>query len=116
MIQKLSSACARNIISLGKLQGVNEAVLCYGCELIITSLIGLLILIGLSVLIGHPLAWIFFVIGFAPHRTSAGGYHADTHMRCYTVTSAMFLLSALLHISSYGTDLYTLQSLSFQLS
>lgn len=94
MIQKLSSACARNIISLGKLQGVNEAVLCYGCELIITSLIGLLILIGLSVLIGHPLAWIFFVIGFAPHRTSAGGYHADTHMRCYTVTSAMFLLSA----------------------
>lgn len=95
MIQKLSSVCAKNIISLGKVYKINEAVLRYGCELILTSIIGLLIMIGLSVLIGHPLVWVFFIMGFAPLRTSAGGYHADSHIRCYTVTSVMFLMGVL---------------------
>lgn len=95
MIQKLSSACAKNIISLGKVQNINETVLRYGCELLLTSIIGLLIVVGLSVLIGHPLACVFFVMGFAPLRTTAGGYHADGHIRCYTVTSAMFLMGVL---------------------
>lgn len=95
MIHKMSVACAQNIISIGGLQDVNESVLRYGCELILTSLFGLMILIGLSVLIGHPFAWVFFVIGFAPSRTSAGGYHADTHARCYIITSLMFLVSAI---------------------
>lgn len=95
MIQKLSSVCAKNIISLGKVYKINEAVLRYGCELILTSIIGLLIMIGLSVLIGHPLVWVFFIMGFAPLRTSAGGYHADSHIRCYAVTSVMFLMGVL---------------------
>lgn len=95
MIQKLSSVCAKNIISLGKVHNINEAVLRYGCELILTSIIGLLIMVGLSMLIGHPLAWVFFVMGFAPLRTTAGGYHADSHIRCYTVTSVMFLMGVL---------------------
>ena len=95
MIQKLSAVCAKNIVSLGKVHNINETVLRYGCELILTSIIGLLIMVGLSVLIGHPLAWVFFVMGFAPLRTSAGGYHADSHIRCYTVTSVMFLMGVL---------------------
>lgn len=94
MIHKMSSACARNLITLGKLCDVNEPILCYGCELILISAIGLVLLIALSFLVGHPLAWLFFVIGFAPHRTCAGGYHADTHMRCYIVTSLMFVVGA----------------------
>ena len=95
MIQKMSATCAKNIISLGRLQEINEPVLRYGCELILTSVIGLMILICLSLLIGHPLAWLFFVISFAPHRISAGGYHADTHVICYIVTSLMFFLGAM---------------------
>lgn len=91
----MSVACARNIISIGKLQDINESILTYGCELILTSFFGLLILIPLSLFIGHPLAWLLFIIGFAPHRTSAGGYHADTHMRCYIITSTMFIIGAM---------------------
>lgn len=95
MIQKLSKQFAQNIISLGRLQEINEPILCYGCELILTSIIGLLLLIALSFLIGHPMAWLFFVMGFAPHRTTAGGYHADTRIKCYIVTSGMLLLGTL---------------------
>lgn len=95
MIQRLSTTCARNIIEWGQLKEINESVLRYGCELILTSIFGLMILIGLSVIVGHPFAWLFFVIGFAPSRSSAGGYHADTHVRCYIITSLMFLVSVI---------------------
>lgn len=42
-------------------------------------------------------------MGFAPLRTSAGGYHADTHKKCYCVTSLMFLLAVL---TSYACTWY----------
>lgn len=93
MIQKISSLWAKKMIQLGNLETINESVLVFGCELIITTMVGLLVLAGLSALTGHPLAWLFFVIGFAPHRTTAGGYHADTHLWCNVVTSSMLLLS-----------------------
>lgn len=92
LISNISVKCAAMIISLGKLKEINAPILRYGCELIITSTLGLLILIVLSSLIGHPLAWLFFVMSFAPHRVFSGGYHADTHTRCYSVTSAMFVI------------------------
>lgn len=99
MIRRISTMCAKNIILLGKLQDTNESVLQYGCELILTSIIGLLLLIGISLLISQPMAWLFFVFGFAIHRTSAGGYHADTHTSCFLVTSAMFLIGAIASIN-----------------
>ncbi len=92
MIKKISASCARNIILSGNLHETKETVLEYGCELILTSFIGTFILIVMSIIIGRPLAWVYFLLGFAPHRTVAGGYHADTHSRCYIVTSSMFLI------------------------
>lgn len=91
MIKRVSSICARSMIRLGNVEDANEAVLRYGCELILTSLAGLLIMVTFSLLMGHPWAWVFFVLGFAPLRTSAGGYHADTHLGCYSVTTIMFV-------------------------
>lgn len=40
LIQKISTACAKSIISLGKLHNVNEPTLRYGCELLLTSFFG----------------------------------------------------------------------------
>ena len=91
----MSAYFAKSIILVGNLQGISESVLRFGCELILTSIFGTLILIALSIIIGHPLICLFFLMGFAPLRTSAGGYHADTHLKCYCVTSLMFLLAAL---------------------
>lgn len=93
MLKKLSSLCAKKMILLGNIHSAKEAVLQYGCELIISSVSGILILLILSMLFKHPLAWLFFLLGFAPHRTVAGGYHADTHIQCCLVMSAIFSLS-----------------------
>lgn len=95
MIHRISVMCAERIIALGNLQETDESVLQYGCELIITSVFGLLLLMGMSLLISYPMAWLFFVLGFAVHRTYAGGYHANTHIGCYIVTSIMFLVGTI---------------------
>lgn len=98
MIRKISAMCSKNAILFGKLHNVNDAILTYGFEIIITSTVGLFILILLSLLIGSPMAWLFFLIGFAVHRTFAGGYHADSRIGCFGVTSIMFLIGTITSI------------------
>lgn len=69
-----------------------ERVIAYGYELLITSSVGVLLLIVCSFVSGIYLAWIPFLIGFAPLRTVAGGYHAPTHVMCYLVTISTFCI------------------------
>ena len=67
-----------------------ERVIAYGYELLITSSVGVLLLSVCAFVSGLYLAWIPFLIGFAPLRTVAGGYHAPTHALCYLVTTSIF--------------------------
>jgi accessory gene regulator B len=39
---------------------------------------------------GKPFAWIAFLVGFAPLRTTAGGYHASSHMGCYCISTIVY--------------------------
>ena len=45
----------------------------------------------LSALVGKPLAWIPYLIGFIPSRITGGGYHAKTHFTCIVSFSLVFL-------------------------
>lgn len=67
-----------------------ENIIRYGLELMITAFVGLLLMICVSVIGGHPLIWLPFIFGFAPIRTTAGGYHAPSHLGCYIVTTATY--------------------------
>lgn len=112
MIRKIAILWANKMVRLGNQETINVPVLVYGCELIITTIVGLFILTGLSILTGHPLAWLFFVAAFAPHRTTAGGYHADTHLWCNVVTSSMLSLSiAVSYCVKWNTYSYIVISL-----
>ena len=92
MIKFISIKCSRFLIKTGNLSYDKEPILCYGFELVIITVIGLLILILASLVYNQPLAWICFLLGFAPLRTTAGGYHASSHIRCYLTTTGMFAL------------------------
>lgn len=112
MIRKISTLWANKMVRLGNQETINVPVLVYGCELIITTIVGLFILAGVSILTGHPLAWLFFVAAFAPHRTTAGGYHAGTHLWCNIVTSSMLFLSIVMsYCGNWNSCSYILISL-----
>lgn len=86
----LANMLAKKTVAMIPIYAEKERVIAYGYELMITSIVGILLLIVCSVISGFYLAWIPFVIGFAPLRTVAGGYHAPTRALCYLVTTAIF--------------------------
>lgn len=91
MIKSLSLKCTRFLIMKGKIPPDKEPILCYGFELVIITVIGNLILAAISLVYSQPLAWLCFLLGFAPLRSTAGGYHASSHIRCYLTTAGMFI-------------------------
>lgn len=87
MEEKCSSAITQLLISLLPETKDKERIIKYGLELIITASIGLLLMACVSFAARKPLAWIAFILGFAPLRTTAGGFHASSHWRCYIITT-----------------------------
>lgn len=95
MIKLLSIKMARLIEKTDASPKASTAVLSYGLEIIITSVIGFLLLVVSSIILGQPLAWLLFSIGFVPLRTTGGGFHAKSHISCFAITVLLFAVSVL---------------------
>lgn len=93
MIKRLSHSLAQKIVNSGAGRNNSTAAIAFGLELIFTYLFGTAILMVISVLCRQPLAWLVFILGFAPLRTTAGGFHAKSQFSCFAVSSGIFILS-----------------------
>ena len=93
MINLLSQKLAKSIVSSGASKGHSAAVIGFGLELILTYLFGTSILVAISMLCRQPIAWLLFILGFAPLRTTAGGFHAKSHLSCFITSACLFILS-----------------------
>lgn len=71
----------------------------YGLELFISTLINLIIMVGISAVLGHPLMIIPYLLGFIPFRLFAGGYHAKNHLLCILLNTVVFLVSCLIALN-----------------
>lgn len=98
MEQRLARALAARICAMDSDRELNANIVSYGFELIISTLLEVALLMIVSAMLRCFWAWIPFLLGFAPLRTSAGGYHASTHRRCYVVSTAAFAIGLLLSI------------------
>ena len=96
MIQKIS----QKISYLWALNGIiptgDSEIYEYGTQLVISTFINTIIIIVISIAIGMPLYWLFFILAFIPLRTTAGGYHAKTHFSCILSFCLEFLIFSLL--------------------
>ena len=92
MTESIVNYISNLLIHKGVCLKENESILKYGLELVMTSIIGVMFMVVVSLMIRIPFGWLFFILGFAPLRTTAGGYHATTHFRCYTISTIIFLL------------------------
>lgn len=71
----------------------------YGIEITISSILNIFLIVLVSLLMGHLMYGIVFLLFFIPLRSYCGGYHATTYFRCNTV----FLLT---YIAVYLSSLY----------
>ena len=93
MIKQLSQRLAKSIVSSGASKGHSAAAIGFGLELILTYLFGTSILVIISMLCHQPIAWLLFILGFAPLRTTAGGFHAKSRLSCLMISACLFILS-----------------------
>lgn len=99
MTKWLADSLADSMIGCGALPREKRAILAYGMEALISTVIGVLLIAAVSAVSGEYLAWMFFLLGFAPLRRTAGGFHANTHAGCYFVFTAVFTLCVVVEIS-----------------
>lgn len=96
MTKRLAEICTDYLICRDAAAESKRAVLVYGLEVLIATVIGVAMIAVLSLSFGQPLAWLFFLLAFVPLRRTAGGYHADSHRQCYLIFTIVFIASILI--------------------
>ena len=96
MTKKIATLWTDTIIRCDERQESKRAIISYGMELLVSTIIGVGLILTVSLLAHEPLAWLFFLFAFVPLRHTAGGYHANTHFQCYLVFTIAFLIGVIL--------------------
>ena len=100
---KLSSVVANST-------GVDEdtrEVYQYAVELILTTLIGFAAILAIAAITIGIEYGIIFLIFFSSLRSVAGGYHADSYLKCFCISCAMFAGAVIVHSILLYLDIRT---------
>lgn len=92
MITKLCHVIADFFIKENIIDEDQREIYKYGFELIISSIIGILIVVLIGVVSGNLLQCIIFYVVFCFTRLFCGGYHASSHLLCKLSFTAVLLM------------------------
>lgn len=67
----------------------------YGFEIVLDTLLNTILLLILGIILGNPIHTIVFVVIFASVRIYAGGYHANTKLKCAVCTLFVYIVNVL---------------------
>ncbi|MCR5636706.1 MAG: accessory gene regulator B family protein [Clostridiales bacterium] len=95
MLHRISTKITDTFLSNN--QEYSKEVYTYGIEIILSSLLGCISVIIISILIGSALEGIIYIAGLSLIRIFAGGYHADTYFKCNIITVSSFCVSLIVH-------------------
>ena len=92
MLHSLSENIADFLLSKKCFDEESKCVYVYGTELILSSLIGILTVLILSIIFNCFVKGLLFYISFYTLRSYAGGLHCNTHLKCNLTFIAVFLI------------------------
>lgn len=93
MIQSAAEALAKQWAKNGVIHQADIEAYQYGMELMLSTLINIVVMIGLSIAFGHIWLFIPYLAAFIPLRLSAGGYHAKHHLNCILLNAIAYFTS-----------------------
>lgn len=74
----------------------------YGLQCFTISVLEILSILVISLFVGNFLYTVIFFLAFIPLRMYAGGYHADTKLKCYIVLLIVYItFSVLMNFITY---------------
>ena len=105
MIKKAAAGYVGWLCANGSVAPEKNKIYAYGMELVLSGLVNVLSVLLISILIFHPADGLLFLVAFIPLRTTAGGYHANSHLSCNIVFLSTFVaLECLGHLLlKYGS-------------
>lgn len=107
MLHSLSENIADFLLSKNCFEKDSKCVYVYGTELVLSSLIGVLTVLILSIVFNCFGKGLLFYLSFYTLRSYAGGLHCNTHLKCNLTFMAVFLIcifsDKLLQSVSYST-------------
>lgn len=102
MIHNQASRLATGLVNSKIIEENSHDVYTYGFELIISAAVNIFLMAIVSITFRRYYDWLIFLAAFIPLRTTAGGYHASSHMKCIIVGTIVF--AVLLSISQVQID------------
>ena len=95
MFESLSISITNRMERSGVFSPDEKEIYQYGIQQILLTFLNLVTVAIIGLLLGAFRNLLIFTIAYIPLRKMAGGFHAKTPIRCYVVSTAMFVFVAL---------------------
>ncbi len=95
-MKNISNGIADMLLTQGIIQEDDIGKCKYGIDLFISSFLEIFSILAIAAVLGNFIETILLFVFFIPLRIYAGGYHADTKLKCYLISLAMYGFSYVL--------------------
>ena len=92
MLAKWSSDLVSMLAEQGIIEESKRDIYVYGFEILLSTLLNALAITVIAVLTSTVMVSVAFVVFFGSIRVFAGGYHAGTHLRCFLLFGAIYII------------------------
>lgn len=91
MFKKIASRCTNALCASGVIDKNNFQIYAYGMELVVSTLVNLIEIFAISIIFFRFSSGLCFLLAFIPLRSTAGGYHANSHWACNLISVGGFV-------------------------
>lgn len=89
-MKNISDSIADTLLQSGILRDDNVDACRYGLDIFVSSVLEIISILIISAIVGNFIETALFFSAFVPLRIYAGGYHADTKLKCYFVSIGVY--------------------------
>lgn len=98
MIARLSEMLADALVGSGAAREEDRDIYVYGMDVLLSTAANIICILALGILIGRTLETLLFMSFFTVLRSAAGGFHANTHFKCFLIMLAAYALAMALSV------------------
>lgn len=96
MIHQIAERITKKIRNKNIIEDQETEIIQYGTEVLLSSMLGIAIILLVSLITGYIWHGVIFLILFILIRMYSGGYHADSYVRCNVSFVLTYIMSILL--------------------
>ena len=98
-MKSISSSIADTLETQGIIQKEDVDKCRYGLDILLSSVLEIISILVISAFVGNLVQTLLFFIAFVPLRIYAGGYHANTKLKCYLVSLGVYVVFTVIVMS-----------------